>query len=356
MAAPPAPPSATPPGADGQRAAPGPGPGPGNPGTGPDEVQRGPGGGAGEAGAVDGRVPDHPAAVCGGQAGVADLLAEGPCSGPELAEAVGADPDLLTRVLRGLALEEVLAEVDGGRFALTELGQCLRGDVAGSIRGPMAVRGELYYQAAAGMLAAVRLGGTAFEQVYRDRFFAYLSRHPEQEAVFQRSMAGRSEQEAGDVVAAYDFGGLGRLVDVGGGYGILLEAILRAAPSLRAVLVDQPAGADAYLLSRVLHDWVDDDARRLLATCRSAMGPGSRLLVVEALLPERAADQPAVIRMDLHMLVLLGARERTEAQFRRLLAETGFEVRRVVPTRSPAGLSVLEAVPAHPEGRAPAER
>jgi hypothetical protein len=309
--------------------------------------------------------------------GVADVLAGGPRTGAEIAAAIGADPDLLTRVLRGLALEEVLAEVGGGRFALTEVGERLRSDVPGSIKGPMVVRGELYYRAAAGMLAAVRHGGTAFEQVYGDRFFEYLGRHPEQEAVFQGSMTGRSEQEAGDVVAAYDFGGLGRLVDVGGGYGILLGTILRAAPDLQAVLVDQPAvvdqarrrleadgvadrcqlvagdffasvpaGADAYLLSRVLHDWADDDARRLLATCRSAMPPGSRLLVLEALLPERARDQPAVIRMDLHMLVLLGARERTEAQYRRLLAETGFQVERVVPTGSPAGLSVIEATPA----------
>jgi O-methyltransferase domain len=104
-------------------------------------------------------------------------------------------------------------------------------------------------------------------------------------------MTGRAEQEAGDVVAAYDFGGLGRLVDVGGGYGILLGTVLRAAPDLQAVLV----------------------------------------------------DQPAVIRMDLHMLVLLGARERTEAQYRGLLAETGFQVRRVVAIGSPAGLSVIEA-------------
>jgi SAM-dependent methyltransferase len=243
--------------------------------------------------------------------------------------------------------------------------------------GWVLARGELYYRPAAGMLAAVREGGTAFEQVYGDRFFEYLSRNPEQEAIFQGSMTGRSEDEAGHVVAAYDFGGLGRLVDVGGGHGILLGAILRSAPDLRAVLVDQPAvveqarrrlaaggvagrcelvagdffgdlpaGADAYLLSRVLHDWADDDARRILAACRSAMSPGGRLLIVEALLPERAADQPAVIRMDLYMLVLLGARERTEAQFRRLLAETGFAVRRVVPTASPAGLSVIEAAPA----------
>ena len=256
-------------------------------------------------------------------------------------------------MLRGLALEEVLAEVGGGRFALTEVGERLRSDVPGSIKGPMVVRGELYYRAAAGMLAAVRHGGTAFEQVYGDGFFEYLGRHPEQEAVFQGSMTGRSEQEAGDVVAAYDFGGLGRLVDVGGGYGILLGTILRAA-RCRLVAGDffasVPAGADAYLLSRVLHDWADDDARRLLATCRSAMPPGSRLLVVEALLPERAQDQPAVIRMDLHMLVLLGARERTEAQYRRLLAETGFQVERVIPTGSPAGLSVIEATPAMASG------
>jgi hypothetical protein len=308
--------------------------------------------------------------------GVADALAEGPRTGPQIAAAVGADPDALTRVLRGLVLEEVLAEAGEGRFALTELGEWLRADVAGSMRGGVLARGELYYRPAAGMLAAVREGGTAFEQVYGDRFFEYLSRNPEQEAVFQRSMAGRAEDEAGHVVAAYDFGGLGRLVDVGGGYGILLGAILRSAPDLRAVLVDQPAvveqarrrltadgvadrcelvagdffgdlpaGADAYLLSRVLHDWADDDARRILTACRSAMPAGSRLLIVEALLPERAADQPAVIRMDLYMLVLLGARERTEAQFRRLLTDTGFAVRRVVPTASPAGLSVIEAAP-----------
>ena len=278
--------------------------------------------------------------------GVADVLTEGPRTGAELAAAVGPIPTCSPGPCAGWCSRRSWP----------------RGRAAGS-RSPSSAT-------ASGPMRPGRCGG---------RFFDHLRRHPEQEAAFQASMTGRSEQEASDVVAAYDFGGIGRLVDVGGGNGILLGAILRSAPDLRAVLVDQPAvvaqaerrlaaegvagrcqlvggdffadvpaGADAYLLSRVLHDWTDDDARRVLATCRAAMGPGSRLLVVEAILPERAADQPAVIRMDLYMLVLLGARERTQAQFRRLLAGAGFEVRRVVPTRSPAGLSVIEAVPSVP--------
>jgi O-methyltransferase domain/Dimerisation domain len=306
--------------------------------------------------------------------GIADVLADGPRTAEAIARATGARPELLVRVLRGLCLEDVLAEHQDGRFALTPLGACLRDGVPGSLRGAAIARGELYYRAAAGLLPAVMEGGTAFERVYGEPFFDYLGRDREREAAFQASMTGRSEREADDVVAAYDFGELGRLVDVGGGHGILLRAILRAAPRLRAVLVDRqdvvagarrrmeadgfaercecvagdffaslPPGADAYLLSRVIHDWDDAGAERILGVCREAMAPSSRLLLVEAVLPELARARPAAIRMDLHMLVLLGARERTEAQFRRLLEAAGLRVRRVLPTRSPAGLHVIEA-------------
>jgi SAM-dependent methyltransferase len=226
----------------------------------------------------------------------------------------------------------------------------------------------------------VKTGATAFEHVHGERFFDYLAEHPDQEATFQGSMAGRSEQEADDVVAAYDFTGLRRLIDVGGGRGILLARILRATPDLHGVLFDRPAaipaaqrhldelsvsnraecvggdffeslpaGADAYLLSRVLHDWNDADAGRILGSCRQAMRPDSRMLIVEAILPERAKDRPATIRMDLHMLLLFrSARERTEAEFRALLDESGFRLRRVVMTASPAGLGVIEATPLAP--------
>jgi hypothetical protein len=305
--------------------------------------------------------------------GIADVVAGGRRTAAEIAEAVGADAALLGRALRGLVLEDILFE-DGGRFGLTPLGEWLRDGVPGSLRGPILVRGELYYGAAAGLLATVVDGGTAFEHVHGERFFEHLGRHPDLEATFQASMTGRASHEADDVVAAYDFTGLERLVDVGGGQGVLLATILRGAPWLRAMLVDRPAvvararewlaqqgvgercecvagdffasvpsGADAYVLSRVIHDWDDADANRILARCAAAMTAGSRLLLVEAIVPERPKDRPEAIRMDLHMLTLLGARERTEAEFRRLLAAVGLTVQRVVPTRSPAGLSVVEA-------------
>jgi ubiquinone/menaquinone biosynthesis C-methylase UbiE len=301
--------------------------------------------------------------------GVPDVLADGPRTGAEIADAVGADRDALVRVLRGLVTDEVLAEADDDRFALTPLGGCLR-----SMRGAALARGDVYYDAAAGLLATVREGGTAFEHVHGEHFFDHLARHPEREAAFQESMAARSEQEARDVAAAYDFAGVRRLVDVGGGRGVLLAEFLRAAPTMHGVLTDReaaipaartylaeagvgdraecvaadffetvPAGADVYVLSRVIHDWDDQDAQRILATCRRAMSPESRLLVIDAILPERALDRPAAIRMDLHMLLLLGARERTEAEFRRLLEPVGFRVGRVVMTASVAGLGIIEA-------------
>jgi hypothetical protein len=311
--------------------------------------------------------------------GVADVLAGGPRTGREIAEAVGADPDALTRILRGLVLEDVLAEEDDGRFMLTAIGKGLRDGVPGSLRGAVLARGEVYWSAAAGLLRAATEGGTALEHVHGERFFDHLAGDPEREAAFQASMADRAQREAADVVAAYEFAGLRDVVDVGGGSGVLLEAILRATPGLRGVLVDRPEavekarrrltaagldaryecvvgdffdsvppGADAYLLSRVIHDWDDADAQRVLTNCREAMPVDARLLLVEAIVPERAHDGPEAVRMDIHMLMLLGARERTEAQFRRLLADAGFELVRVVPTASPASLSVLEAaVAAH---------
>ena len=308
--------------------------------------------------------------------GIADRMAGDPRTAADLAAEAGADPGALHRVLRLLAAEGIFAESDDG-FGLTPLGDLLRADVPGSQRGACLARGMLYYAAVGGLLRAVREGGAAFEHVHGQSLFEYLGERPELGAAFQGSMVARNTQEAAAVVAAYDFSGYRRLVDVGGGTGVLLTAILTATPGLHGVLFDRPqsieaaqrrlteaglaersdtvggdffaevpAGADAYLLSRVIHDWNDDDSIRILSTCRRAMGGQGRLLLVEAVLPERAVEQPAAIRMDLHMLILLHGRERTAVEFADLLGQAGFRITRLVPTASPAGIAVIEAVPA----------
>ena len=297
--------------------------------------------------------------------GVARVLADGPLTGAEVAERVGADPAALTRVLRGLALEDVVDEA-GGRFALTPIGEQLE-PLAGAAR----VRGRLYHHAAEGLLDAVRTGGTAFERVHEASFFAHLDTHPDDDAAFQASMAGRSEAEAGAVVAAYDFGAFSSLVDVGGGRGILLRAILDGTP-LRATLVDRPARslprASGWASARRASKATSSARSRPAPTptcsreycttgttsppagsSRSSAGrsrPAGRLLVVDAILPERAKDLPGAIRMDLHMLVLLrgpradGGRVPRPAGLRRPRGTA------LVPTGSPAGLSVIEAATA----------
>lgn len=285
-------------------------------------------------------------------------------------------PGPLRRMLRGLAAEGVLAELPDGRFGLTPVGDLLREDVAGSLRGAALARGDLYFPAAADLLVALRTGAVPFEAVAGTSFFAQLATRPDLTASFQASMANRSRQEAAAVVAAYDFGRFRRLLDVGGGSGVLLAEVLQATPGLHGTLLDRPEvtaaarerlaalgvgdrsevvagdffgtlppGHDAILLSRVLHDWDDADAGRILAACRRAIAPDGRLLVVEAILPERAADLPAAIRMDLHMLLLFRGRERTEAEFGQVLADVGFRLARVVPTGLPAGVAVVEAEP-----------
>ena len=293
--------------------------------------------------------------------GVPEALAAGPRRVDDLAREVGAVPDLLWRVARGLAAEDVLEELTDGRFALTAMGELLRAGTPGSLRGAVVARGEVYYGAGAGLLDTVRQGGTPFERVHGRPFFEHLAEDPDRLAAFSASMADRSAHEAAAVVAVCGVSRWGSVVDVGGGTGALLRAVREQAPNTDLVLFDRPevvagsalpavagdffeavpADADAYLLSRVLHDWDDRDAVRILRTCRAAMRPDSVLIIVEAILPERATEDPAAVRMDLHMLVLLGGRERTLSEYDVLLEEAG--LRRTAQARTDAGVQVLEA-------------
>ncbi|WP_232668744.1 acetylserotonin O-methyltransferase [Pseudonocardia sp. TRM90224] len=296
---------------------------------------------------------------------LADALVAGPCDAAELADTFAVDPDVLDRILRGLAADGVLDERPGRRFALAEMGELLREDHPRSLRGAVLARGRLYYPAMAELLRSAQQGRPPFDIAHGETFFAHLATRPVERAAFQASMTSRSKREADAVVAAYDFAAFTSIVDIGGGTGVLLAAIMESAPGIDGTLfdrpevidgapmagiggdffVDVPAGADAYVLSRVIHDWDDEAATTILRTCRRAMQESATLLLVEAILPDRAADDPAAIRMDLHMLTLLRGRERTRSEYEALLAAADLRLARVVPTGPTTGVHVVEARP-----------
>lgn len=304
--------------------------------------------------------------------GIADLLAGGPRPVDELAEAVGADAGALARLLRALAGSGVFAEVAPGRFGLTPLGDCLREDRPDSARPAAILYGEEYSWALDGLLKSVRTGAPAFEHVGGASFFAYLEQYPEVGARFDRNMSSRNAARNAAVSTTYDFEGITTLVDVGGGEGALLQAVLAEFPALQGILFDLPpvierarrssdqalhgrlelvagdafvsvpTGADAYLLAWVLHDWDDERALAILRGVRRVIPRGGRLLVVEEVLPP--GDVPSPTRLlDLLMLTLVGGKERTEEEFRELLAAAGFALSRIIPTT--VGVSVIEARP-----------
>jgi hypothetical protein len=305
--------------------------------------------------------------------GLADLVADGHRTSAELAARTGADPDALRRVLRGLAALGVFGQSADGRLELTALGDCLRADAPGSLRTTARLMGHPIVQRAwAALPAAVMGGGVAFELALGADFGAYAGGRPELASLFHAFMGGITAGVAPAVVAGYDFAAFRTLVDVGGGAGTLLRAVLRAHPAARGTIVDLPharaqaepaiaadglsdrcrflagdffvevpAGADAYLLKSVIHDWDDEQSIAILRVCRCAMGPSSRLLLVERMLPDDGSVDVEVVMSDLTMMTMTTGRERTEAEYRRLLELAGLRLRRIVDTG--AGPSVLEA-------------
>jgi hypothetical protein len=233
---------------------------------------------------------------------------------------------------------------------------------------------EEQYRAWGDFLYSVKTGKPAFERHFGTSYFAYLAEHPDADQVFNEAMSGWTTQLVGAVTDAYDFAPFKTIVDVGGSYGTMLAAILRNNPAARGVLFDQPhvvaaarrqlaeagvadrcttvsgdffvevpAGGDAYVLAQILHDWDDERSVAILRQCRRAMPTHGRLLVIELVLPP--GEEPFRGKwLDLHMLVLLGARERTATEYDALFRRAGFTLMRVVPTA--AGASIVEAVPA----------
>jgi O-methyltransferase domain/Dimerisation domain len=307
--------------------------------------------------------------------GLADHLDQGPQTPQVLAQAVGAEPRALYRLLRALASLGLFAETADGTFALTPLAQLLQTNVAGSLRSLALLYGEDWlWQAYGRMLYSVQTGQPAFEHAHGQLLFDYLYHHPTAAALFNEAMSGYSGQEAAAILAAYDFSDVTTVVDVGGGHGALLAALLRNRPHLSGMVLDRapviagarrrladaglaarascvagdffaavPSGGDIYVLKSVLHDWDDAAALRILRTCRQAMAQHARLLVVERVIPPGNTAAEAKL-FDINMLVVAGGQERMEREYDALLQAAGFNLTRIIPTRSP--LSLIEGVPA----------
>jgi hypothetical protein len=304
--------------------------------------------------------------------GIADLLTDGAKSCDELAAAAGAHPGTLYRLLRALATVGVFREDDGHRFALTPIGDCLRSDAPEPLGGWAAYAGRpAYWQAWGSLLGSVRTGENAFRRVHGVSVWEHRAADPEEGASFDRAMTDGSRRVTRGVLDAYDFGRFGTVVDVGGGQGALLAALLLAYPAMRGVLYEQPqvaaradrvlrqsgvadrcevvggsffdavpTGGDAYLLKSVLQDWDDEHSTAILRNCRNAVPATGRLFVVEQeILPPN--EGRAAKFSDLNMLVSPGGQNRTVEEYGKLLSVSGFGLLSATPTAT--GSQILES-------------
>src|SRR5882762_2815019 len=307
---------------------------------------------------------------------IADLLAGEPKRVDELAKAAECHAPSLQRLMSGLASLGICVEREDGRVGLTPMGSLLRYDAPDSLRSWAIVWGKLQWPVWGNLLHSVRTGESTRKLVLGTEGYQHLARDADAAAVFNRAMTEITRLVASEVARVYDFSGARRIVDIGGGYGELVAAILKAHPKARGVVVDMahasegaklyardagvaercefvagdffesvPPGGDAYLLKSVLHNWNDEKSALILRNCGRAMPRGAKLLLVERIFPARLDVSPAhqaVARSDLNMLVGPGGCERTEAEFRNLLGAAGFTPVEVFATTTE--FSIIESV------------
>ncbi|WP_433241266.1 methyltransferase [Streptosporangium sp. CA-135522] len=299
---------------------------------------------------------------------IADHIAAGTRTAPELAEAVGADADALDRLLRYLTPRGVLSRDGSGRYGLTALGELLRDDHPAGMRAGLDIEGVGRADLAfVHLLHSVRTGEAAFPLQFGRSFWEDLAADPARTVAFNTYMGVDVPARSRAVISGYDWGSLGHVVDVGGGDGSLLIALLTEHPALRGTVLDLPdtaeaawkalteagladrsdvvagsffdplpPGAGGYLLSLVIHDWDDDSARAILRRCAEAAGSGGTVFVVEKI---GADGESPHTGMDLRMLVLYGGKERGAAELTALAADCGLSVAAVHPA---GDLSIVE--------------
>ena len=305
-----------------------------------------------------------------------DLVAGGNGDAESLAAQTGTHAPSLRRVLRGLAAWGFFAEDADGRFRPTEVSDAFRSDRPG-LRNMTLMLSHEGYRSWGEIMYALQSGQPVFEHLYGKSRWAKMAEDPEDAAQFNAAMVETTKRVGKAFVAAYDFSRVRTVVDVAGGNGALLAAVLSAHPELQGVLFDLaaglagadsalesagvagrvrivegsffesvPAGGDLYLLKSIVHDWDDDRALKILQTCRAAMAPQARLVVVERLLPENGVDGDAALgtlMSDLHMMVVLGGRERATDEYASLFSAAG--LRMTHPIAMASDFYAIEAVP-----------
>ena len=304
---------------------------------------------------------------------IADYLKDGPKTADELAQFAGVHPRSLYRLLRALSGASVFSEDSAGRSSLTVLSELLRSDHPQSLRGFAELMADtLNFQIWADLAYSVQTGNPVFPHQHNMFFFEWLEQNAAEARLFHEAMTSLSAGAVAAVVEAYDFSGITKLVDVGGGHGLLIASILSKYPLMRGVVYDDPkvvegarevleahgvaeraeliggdffasvpAGGDAYILKHIIHDWNDDECATILGHCHKVLPVGGKVLIVEMVIPE--PNVPSIGKLlDLQMLVYLTGRERTGKEYGDLLSQVGFDLQRIVPTLSPYG--VIEGI------------
>lgn len=302
--------------------------------------------------------------------GIADMLKNGPKFIEDLAQESNTHPPSLYRIMRALASVGIFNETKEKYFELTPMAEFLK---TGMLRSAAILFHSVWSdQAWEYLLDGIKTGETPFNQAHGISLGAWLKKNPQAAQIFNEANAIKAATSHRVIIDAYDFSGVQKLLDVGGGVGTLMIEILKAYPELQGIIADLPpvaqeanklihskgfgdrcqsvecdffkaipSGADALLLSNVLHDWPDDSCEKIMKNCFDALEPHSKILIVEMIIPP--GNEPSIAKLlDMEMLVITGGRERTESEFKNLLLKTGFDFSRVIHTKEE--ISIIEGI------------